>query len=209
MKKSKFLLAILAIVFTFTLTACLKEEHTHTWTKWEMTLAPTEDTVGTKQRKCTSCDEVETAEVEVLTDENVWTLVEETEATCTVLGKRKYSNEDFGSVEVSLPLVEHTYEEYTLTLEPTETTSGLAKAKCTVCKEEAEIEVLALTDSSVWQLVDQLNPDYTQAGFNKYESKFGSVTVEFNRLVAPYENKTYTSFNVDASSDDVPYKNGK
>lgn len=207
MKKSKIFFALMAIFFLFTLTSCLSDEeiqnHTHSYGEWVMTKAPTETVAGVKERQCKYCGLFDRDEVEVLTDDSVWKLVEATDSTCQVAGNKKYTSEAYGDVTITLPLLEHTYKEWHLVEEPTESAVGLAESSCEVCEEAAEVEVPALTDDSVWELTDEVNPSYTAKGHRTYESKYGTVEVEVAKLIAPYDSKTYSSFNINAETDGV------
>ncbi|MGM9899426.1 MAG: InlB B-repeat-containing protein [Bacilli bacterium] len=212
MKKSKVFLTIIAAFFMFALTACVVveegETHYHTYGEWTMTVAPTETQVGVKERQCLTCDVFERGEVPVLTDPETWTIVEETPSTCKVEGSRKYSSEDFGEVTVALPLAEHVHDVWAFVVYPTEESAGSAKGACSVCGDETEVEVPALVDESVWALVDAVEADYNHAGYHTYESVYGSVTVNFEKFVAPYDGKTYSSFAFDAEADDGTWKYG-
>lgn len=211
MKKSKILLIIIAAFFMFALTACVEEgggHTTHTFGEWTMTKAPTETTVGVKVRKCNACDVYEHDDIPVLTDESVWELIDSVDSTCLVEGNRKYSSEEFGEVNVSVPLAEHTHEVWAFIDYPTETEAGSAKGACSVCGDEIEVEVPALTDESVWTLVEEVEVNYNQSGYHKYESMYGTITVDFEKFVAPYDEKTYSSLAFDAENDEGGWHNG-
>lgn len=53
-----------------------------------------------------------------------------------------------------------------------------------------------LTDSDVWEITEETAPTYNEKGSVVYHSIYGDVTLETAKKVAPYDNKTYSSFHM-------------
>ena len=128
----------------------------------------------------------------VLSDTSVWTVKTSTPSTCTVKGSTVYTSE-YGEVTVELPLAPHTYGAWEITVEPTLDTTGTATRECECGHVDTKTDVPALSDTAVW------TPSVTEADYNNptvttYTSEYGTVVVTGNdKLVAPYDNKTYSS----------------
>ena len=163
----------------------------HTYGAWTITVKPTLDTTGTATREC-ECGDVDEVTLAVLSDTSVWTVKTSTPSTCTVKGSTVYTSE-YGEVTVELPLAPHTYGAWTITVEPTLDTTGTATRECECGHVDTKTDVPALSDTAVW------TPSVTEADYNNptvttYTSEYGTVVVTGNdKLVAPYDNKTYSS----------------
>ena len=176
----------------------------HVYGEWTLVTEPTETATGSATRTC-KYGETDTVTVPALTDASVWT-VTEVLPTCQKAGSRTYVSE-YGTVVVELAKLEHVYGEWTLVTEPTETATGSATRTCKYGETDT-VTVPALTDASVWS-VKSLTLSYNEKGEKVYTSVYGEVSVEVAKLVAPYDNKTYSSVLFDArGTDNQTFKYG-
>ena len=181
------------------------EKTGHSYGEWTFVVEPTETTAGTIAKVCPKCNDRQEVEVAALTDASVWS-VTEVLSTCQKAGSRTYVSE-YGTVVVELPKEEHVYGEWTLVTEPTETATGSATRTCKYGETDT-VTVPALTDASVWT-VKSLTLSYNEKGEKVYTSVYGEVSVEVAKLVAPYDNKTYSSVLFDArGTDNQTFKYG-
>ena len=181
------------------------EKTGHSYGEWTFVVEPTETTAGTVAKVCPKCNDRQEVEVAALSDASVWT-VTEVLPTCQKAGSRTYVSE-YGTVVVELPKEEHVYGEWTLVAEPTETATGSATRTCKYGETDT-VTVPALTDASVWS-VKSLTLSYNEKGEKVYTSVYGEVSVEVAKLVAPYDNKTYSSVLFDArGTDNQTFKYG-
>ena len=174
------------------------EKTGHSYGEWTFVVEPTETTAGTVAKVCPKCNDRQEVEVAALTDASVWS-VTEVLPTCQKAGSRTYVSE-YGTVVVELAKLEHVYGEWTLVTEPTETATGSATRTCKYGETDT-VTVPALTDASVWS-VKSLTLSYNEKGEKVYTSVYGEVSVEVAKLVAPYDNKTYSSVLFDARGTD-------
>ena len=174
------------------------EKTGHSYGEWTFVVEPTETTAGTVAKVCPKCNDRQEVEVAALTDASVWS-VTEVLSTCQKAGSKTYVSE-YGTVVVELPKEEHVYGEWTLVTEPTETATGSATRTCKYGETDT-VTVPALTDASVWS-VKSLTLSYNEKGEKVYTSVYGEVSVEVAKLVAPYDNKTYSSVLFDARGTD-------
>ena len=174
------------------------EKTGHSYGEWTFVVEPTETTAGTVAKVCPKCNDRQEVEVAALSDASVWT-VTEVLSTCQKAGSRTYVSE-YGTVVVELAKLEHVYGEWTLVTEPTETATGSATRTCKYGETDT-VTVPALTDASVWS-VKSLTLSYNEKGEKVYTSVYGEVSVEVAKLVAPYDNKTYSSVLFDARGTD-------
>ena len=181
------------------------EKTGHSYGEWTFVVEPTETTAGTVAKVCPKCNDRQEVEVAALTDASVWS-VTEVLPTCQKAGSRTYVSE-YGTVVVELAKLEHVYGEWTLVTEPTETATGSATRTCKYGETDT-VTVPALTDASVWS-VKSLTLSYNEKGEKVYTSVYGEVSVEVAKLVAPYDNKTYSSVLFDArGTDNQTFKYG-
>ena len=181
------------------------EKTGHSYGEWIFVVEPTETTAGTIAKVCPKCNDRQEVELAALTDASVWS-VTEVLSTCQKAGSRTYVSE-YGTVVVELPKEEHVYGEWTLVTEPTETATGSATRTCKYGETDT-VTVPALTDASVWS-VKSLTLSYNEKGEKVYTSVYGEVSVEVAKLVAPYDNKTYSSVLFDArGTDNQTFKYG-
>lgn len=171
---------------------------------YTITKAPTTVSAGIATHVC-ECGEVEEVEIPALSDSDVWA-VTTVPANHKEEGLSTYTS-IYGTVEVVLPVVPHdAYGEYVITTEPTLTATGEAYRVCS-CNHIDYATVPALKDS-VWTVATEKAPNYNEQGLDVYTSIYGTVKVATAKTVAPYDSKSYSSFNLDASNDEDGYKNG-
>lgn len=182
------------------------EKTEHASVNWSFVTEPTEELAGLVKGECV-CGLEEEIEVPALKDETVWTLKETVESTCAKEGKKVYTSM-YGDVTVVIPTIEHTYVEWEIVEEPTEENPGVVLGTCE-CTHKEEFELAALKDETVWQLVSEEKANYNEAGSKTYTSKYGEVTIVVAKLVAPYDNKFYSSFTYDVDDDLGGFANKK
>ena len=124
--------------------------------------------------ECTSCDDK--------TDEAEHTLVDKSDETnhwqeCSVCGYKK-------------DITEHSWGNWSLTTEPTLTTTGTAERKCSCGEKQTKTDVPALTDTTVWTKVEEQHVEPTEEAEGKdvYTSTdYGTVTVVLPSLEHTHE----------------------
>lgn len=175
MKKSLFLLAIIAIVSLFTVSCDVTESHVHSYGEWYIKVAPTMNEGGLAERVCTINGCQDGFPLPALTDEVFWTKTV-TPVSCVEDGVTTYTSQ-YGSVSVDvIPMFNHKDTTWTLTVEPTLSVVGAAHGVC-VCGEEFDVEVPALTDDSVWTKNTVTTVSCTVEGLDVYTSIYGEVEV--------------------------------
>ena len=164
----------------------------HVWGSWSITLEPTLTTGGTAQRTCTiDSSHKDTAALPALTDTDVWTAGAKVEPTESTDGSQIYTSE-YGNVTVVLPATGHTHDwgAWSITTEPTETTTGIATRVCQTNDEHKDAVTLpVLTDTGVWVKGTRVEPTETTAGSQEYNSIYGTVTVVLPALKYSIEYK--------------------
>lgn len=176
----------------------------HTVTKVEATQATCEQEGNVEYYKCVNdnCgalflkvgDDYVPTTIEEVTLPKAHTygeLIAEKEATCTEAGTAAhyecstchtlFVDKDGVKTEVTkeelvIAAKGHSYGEWTLTKDPTQTETGGAKRTCTVCGDEETTVVPVLTDTTVWT-VETHPSTCTQAGTSTYTSQYGTVVV--------------------------------
>ena len=166
----------------------------HTFGAWSITADPTETEVGTATRTC-KCGESETFTLPALSDTTFWTLTSSSDATHAAAGAKVYLSE-YGTVTVVLPQIPHAYGEWSITAEPTETATGTATRTCE-CGAFETTTVATLADTDFWT-VTVVPATYNETGSKTYTSAYGTVTVTLPKLVAPYDEKTYSDVSINA-----------
>ena len=160
-------------------------ETAHGFGDWTITKAPTETETGSATRSCT-CGSSETVTLPVLTD-SVWTLTE-TPATHEADGKKMYTSV-YGKVTVVITMIPHTYGDWAITKEPTETETGTAAHTCE-CGYTETVTIPALTDS-IWTATTT-PATHEAAGKTVYTSVYGEVTVVIAMIPHTYGDWTIT-----------------
>lgn len=107
-------------------------EHTHTWSEWTQTKAPTCTEKGTEARTCSGCGETETRELNALGHD--WSEYKETKpATCEEKGEKAKTckRSGCGAQEKSeIPALGHALGNWVLTTPPTCTANGEETRSC-------------------------------------------------------------------------------
>lgn len=88
----------------------------------------------------------------------------------------------------------HTYGEWTLTTQPTETATGEATRTCTECGEAETVTVAALSDTTVWT-ASTTAATHTEDGKTVYTSTYGTVEIKLPKLA---DNHVFDKQVVDA-----------
>lgn len=199
MKKGKWTaLAVAVAALSSVAIACDnagKNEHQHTWGEWAITTDPTETTGGVATRYCTDDNTPDTFDLPKLTDTTFWTVDTENSVNAGhgTAGKIIYTSE-YGDVEVSVPAEAHTYGDWTITKAPTLNDKGTAKRVCTADQTPDEVEIAALSDTSVWTKNTEKSEAAThfKAGKDVYTSVYGEVNVEIKQIAHTYGDWTIT-----------------
>ena len=143
----------------------------HVYGEYTLTVNPTLTETGKATHAC-ECEYVEEVEVPVLTDE-AWSVVVD-EADHFETGLATYTSV-YGTVEVVLEVIPHSYGAYTLTQAPTLTETGKATHACE-CEYVEEVEVPVLTNEA-WTL--NVTPStHKEKGVEVYTSVYGVVEIE-------------------------------
>ena len=82
----------------------------------------------------------------------------------------------------------HAFDAYEISVAPTEDATGKATASCE-CGETSEVELPALSDSTVWSVKATVNPTCTEKGSKTYTSIYGEVVIEISTT-----EHTYTTY---------------
>ncbi|MDD6302303.1 MAG: InlB B-repeat-containing protein [Bacillales bacterium] len=162
----------------------------HVFSNWEWVVLPTETTVGSQRRTCAADGVFEDREVPVLLNE-CWTAGEVVDATCTTPSTRTYTS-DYGTVTVILSdALDHNRDSYSITQNPTLEATGLANHVCSRCDDVEEVEVPALSDEEVWDVLSTTPATHFAPGKVVYTSVYGDVEVEL-----PQEEHDYSYWRV-------------
>ncbi len=176
----------------------------HNYKNYQVVTAPTLIEEGLARGVC-DCSATDEVVLPKLTDDTFWTIIDETAPTCQTVGSRTYRSQ-YVDVTIELEKLEHNYK-WTITTAPTLTEKGSAEGVCD-CEDTTEVDLEVLTDSDVWEITEETAPTYNEKGSVVYHSIYGDVTLETAKKVAPYDNKTYSSFSYDVDDDEGGYKNG-
>ncbi|MCH5187916.1 MAG: hypothetical protein J1F63_05890, partial [Oscillospiraceae bacterium] len=153
----------------------------HSWGGWTITAEPTQTTDGTAERKCDNdTDHVDSKDIPALSDSNVWTAGNRVEPSCENKGSQEYTSE-YGTVTETLEATGHSWGEWTITAEPTQTTGGTAERKCANDADHVDSkDIPALNDSNVWTAGKRVDPSCENEGSQEYTSEYGTVTEILN-----------------------------
>lgn len=174
----------------------------HNYDEWYISVAPTVDEKGVYKHVCKNCEHFEETEIPALSDEDVWTKVESVESECDVEGYDLYESE-YGQVKVSFAKLPHEFGEWEIVDEPTLEEQGSVVRVCPDCGH-TETEVLeALNNKEFWKEVEKVDATYNEAGYAKFACEYVEFTQVLDKLVAPYDGKTYSSFAIQAEKDGV------
>lgn len=125
----------------------------HTWGKWEVTLEPTEDSTGERQRSCTVCEKMETAEIAKLPEQgHEHDYVESAvKPTCTTGGYYEYTCACGDSYKgETLAALGHNWSHWVVTKEATTEATGTMERSCDTCGE-VETDTIPKKDPEVHQ----------------------------------------------------------
>lgn len=176
----------------------------HNYKNYQVVTAPTLTEEGLAKGVC-DCSATDEVVLPALTDDTFWTVIDETNPTCQFVGSRTYRSQ-YVDVTIELEKLEHSYD-WTITTAPTLTEEGSAEGVCS-CGDTTVVDLAVLTDTSVWEIIEENAATYNEKGSVVYHSIYGDVTLETAKKVAPYDNKTYSSFSYDVDNDEGGYKNG-
>ena len=160
----------------------------HEYSNWVISENPTEKQGGKAERTC-KYGEKEIIDLPNLLDASVWSLKEEVEPTCSKEGKKVYTS-TYGDVTITIEKLPHTFGDWKLATDPTETATGTAEREC-ACGEKEIKEVAKLTDP-YWTLKEEVKPTCDETGSKVYTSELGEVTV-----VVPTLPHSYSKWTVD------------
>jgi len=113
--------------------------------------------------------------------------------TCGYKGTTTFENGD---------TLGHQFGEWEVTTDPTVSAVGVRTRYCsrTNCEESESEDIPALNDTQVW--TKTCTSTYNAAGEDIYTSDvYGTYKVAAAKLVAPYDNKVYSSVNFDAEEE--------
>ncbi len=184
MKKSKLWLLValvLVVVCIFAVSCKEDDEVTHAahggLTDITIITEPTEETEGKVTATC-ACGEFLEIPVPALNDTKFWQVSVE-DATCGEEGARVYTSIKYEQIvyTVTIPTLDHTtYGAWSITTEPTDTTTGEAKRTCT-CGHVENATLPVLTDTTFWTVVIDPEADHLNTGLATYTSVYGRVEV--------------------------------
>ena len=167
---------------------------------WTTTQKPTETTTGTATGTC-SCGATDTMTLPVLTDTTFWTKTVVKAPEHGVAGEDKYQSA-YVTVTVTTPALDHVWGSWTITDDPTETTTGTAVRSCD-CGGSDSATVPALSDTSVWTKGTPVPADYNHGTYVDYTSVYGTVRVEADdKLIPVYVKKTYCGLKFEAADEE-------
>ncbi|MDE7194028.1 MAG: hypothetical protein K2O14_08670, partial [Oscillospiraceae bacterium] len=117
-------------------------------------------------QECTSCGDK--------TDEAEHTFADKSDETnhwqeCSECGYKK-------------DITEHSWGDWSLTTEPTLTTTGEAERECSFGEKQTKTDVPVLTDTTVWTKGNRTDPTLNGAGSEEYTSEYGTVTITIPAL---------------------------
>lgn len=145
----------------------------HTYGAWTISSEPTETAAGVATRVC-SCGDEQTHPVAKLTDTSVWTVSVNQESSHTQGGVKVYTSV-YGTVVKTSSQGAHTFGDWEITTDPTETATGVAKRYCS-CGFFEQVTLPVLTNAEVWTKGENTATHY-QPGATTYTSEYGTVTI--------------------------------
>lgn len=210
MKKFVKILSIFFMfIFVFIISACVGDfGHTHEFGRWEITVEPTYTETGKALKTC-SCGHILEQGLPTLNDKSIWELTEVVNATCIDIPTETYTSV-YGKVTVVTgEKLDHEGfpENWTIVEVPTYESEGIAEKDCPECDAFESIVLPNLNNNEYWTIIDEKHTSYNEGGYVTFKSDDVEYTHYVEKLVAPYDGKTYSSFAVDAEEDGVQ-KNG-
>ncbi|MGN1077177.1 MAG: InlB B-repeat-containing protein, partial [Candidatus Gallimonas sp.] len=175
---------------------------------------PTQTQTGSAERSCTANDGgKDELTLPALSDADFWTYTVIQTAGHATQGSAKYENAQYSlTVPVTLPATGHEYDgaAWTVTAYPTQTQTGSAERSCTANDGGKDILTLpVLSDTTFWTAGTPVAADYNHAGYTDYvnaEHGFVCREITAQKLVAPYDSKTYYGIPFDASASEKTNK---
>lgn len=205
----KILSIFFMFIFVFIISACVGDfGHTHDFGSWEITVEPTYTETGKTLKTC-SCGQILEQELPTLNDKNTWELTEVVNATCIDIPTETYTSV-YGKVTVVTgEKLDHEGfpENWTIVEVPTYESEGIAEKDCPECDAFESIVLPNLNNNEYWTIIDEKHTSHNEGGYVTFKSDDVEYTHYVEKLVAPYDGKTYSSFAVDAEEEGVQ-KNG-
>ena len=164
----------------------------HTYDRFEMIIEPTEETIGYASLICSRDNHKLALTLPVLseTDYTVTTVA----STCSTNGTKTYTYKanSLATITKQLPKAEHTFGDWVIDVEATETTDGSKHHTCLVCGEVEEATVYAISHTHTFGtdwVYDENNPEighYHKAtcGHTEVLGDLEDHTFEFKSTVA-------------------------
>lgn len=165
------------------------EEHVHAYGNWVIVKAPTLTEAGTAKRTC-ECNDVDLTVVPALSNTEVWSVKSTTPADHFKGGVTIYESV-YGEVTVTSVKGDHTFGAWTIVTKPTLTAGGKAERTCSADTYKEEVNLPALTDTTVWSVKSEEPATHFADGTKVYTSKYGEVPV-----VLPKGEHTYGSWTI-------------
>ncbi|MDD7292237.1 MAG: hypothetical protein PUG83_01790, partial [Clostridiaceae bacterium] len=174
----------------------------HRYSDWTVTTEPTCTAEGEETRTCIICGESETRAVETRTHDLFHV---EVASTCTVTGVSCDVCTLCGKIfnYSVLPLVEHTFSEWTVTSEPTCTAEGEETRTCSVC---GEAETRTIEKAAHKIVIDtSVTPTCTETGVTEGQhcSVCGEILVEQQTIAATGHNDINSDGICDSCGEDL------
>ena len=117
--------------------ARLVDKIEHTYGAWKQTQAPTCEAAGLEERACTACGDKQTRPVDALGHKWSEAYAVDKPATCTAKGSESQHCTVCGAIKDgsarAIPMIEHTYGDWKVTVQPTCTEEGEQTHECTAC----------------------------------------------------------------------------
>lgn len=167
------------------------EEHVHAYGDWEIVKEPTLTDAGTAKRTC-SCGDVDAAVVPALNDRAVWSVKSSNPADHFKGGVTIYES-IYGEVTVTSVKGDHTFGAWAIVTEPTLTAGGKAERTCSADTYKEEVNLPALTDTTVWTVKSEKPATHFADGEKVYTSDYGDVTVVLPKGEHTYGDWTITT----------------
>ena len=141
----------------------------HQYGEWGYEVEPTESTAGHAVKVCANGEHPIELDVPALSDTSFWTLDTEasSEAGCGVAGTTVYVNAEHNITYVVEKGALAHQGEWTISVEPTDTTPGVITRVCSNCQTPEEIEIPSLTTAGAY-LVTRVEPTATGPGTVTY-----------------------------------------
>ena len=133
--------------------------HFHTYGNWIVTKEPTCTTAGSRYKECACGDKIVEV-IEALGHEYLTTFTVDVPATCTQEGsKSRHCIRCDAKTEVTaIPMENHSYGDWVVTKEPTQTEEGVETRRCENC-DETETRAIPVIDPTPSKVSGDVNGD--------------------------------------------------